>query len=82
MTRHQMIADINSTLEKLPEERLEMMAEFAKAWASPSMFSSLNETDRAEIDAALDELDRGEGIAGTVVFGDLHKRIAAARTAK
>ena len=78
MTRKQAIAQINATLERLPDERLEAMAELAEAWTRPTAFSTLSPSDRAEIDAALDELDRGEGVGWDSVKASLEAKLKAA----
>ena len=80
MTRAQAIDLIRSKLDTLPDDRLEALAEMANALDKATMYSTLNDAEKAEIDAALDELDRGEGIPGGVVFGELRQRIAAAKT--
>lgn len=78
MTRQQAIDRINATLVRLPDERLEAMAEIADAWTKPTVFSSLSPSERTEIDAALDELDRGEGIDWNTVKSGLDAKIKAA----
>jgi hypothetical protein len=78
MTRTDAIAEINATLETLPDERLEMLAELAQSWTRPTVFSSLSDTEKAEIDAALDELDRGEGVAWGAVRAELDAKLKAA----
>ncbi len=79
MTRTEAIAQINATLEQLTDERLQTMAELAKAWTRPTIYSTRTEAEKGQIDAALDELDRGEGIPGEQVFTELRQRIAAAK---
>ena len=78
MTRKQAINQINATLERLPDELLETLAELAEAWTQPSVFSSLSESEKAEINAALDELDRGEGIDWKIVKADLDAQLKTA----
>ena len=79
MTRKQAINQINATLERLPDKRLEALAELAETWTQPSIYSSLSELERAEIDAALDDLDRGEGIDWKIVRTDLDALSAVRR---
>ena len=80
MTRAQAIDLIRAKLDTLPDERVEVLAEIAHAWDSPTVFSTLSDAERAELDAAVDELDRGEGIPGDQVFTELRQRIAAAKS--
>lgn len=62
MTRDQAIDLIKSKLATLPDDRVEALAELAQAYAEPTVYSTLSETETARIDAALDRLDRGEGV--------------------
>ncbi len=78
MTRTQAIDLIKSKLDQLPDERVETLAEMAKAWTEPTIYSTLHDAEKAEIDAALDELDRGEGIPWETVNADLDAKIKAA----
>lgn len=80
MTRTQAIDLIKAKLDTLPDDRLELLAEVASAMDRPTVYSTLSDADKAGIDDALDELDRGEGIPGEQVFGELRQRIAAAKT--
>ena len=80
MTRTQAIDLIRAKLDTLPDERVEVLAEIAEAWDSPTVFSTLSDAERSELDAAVDELDRGEGIPGEQVFTGLRQRIAAAKS--
>lgn len=69
-------------VKQLPEERQRYAAELLEHIASEpgaSVYSSLTATEKAEIDAALDELDRGEGVAWDTVKLDLEARILASR---
>ena len=79
MTRTQAIDLILAKLATLPDEPVEVLAKIAEAWDRPSVYSTLGDHEKAEIDAALDELHRGEGIAGEQVFSQLRQRIAAAK---
>ena len=58
---------------------MQAFAEITEAWTRPTVYSTLSEAEKAEIDAALDKLDRGEGIPGERVFAELRARIAAAK---
>ena len=80
MTRTQAIDLIRAKLDTLPDERVEVLAEIAEAWDSPTVFSTLSDAERSELDAAVDELDRGEDIPGEQVFAGLRQRIAAAKS--
>ena len=80
MTRTQAIDLIRAKLDHLPDDRLEVLAEVATAGDRPTVYSTLTDLERAEIDLALDELDRGEGVQGSQVFSELQQRIAAAKT--
>lgn len=62
MTRTEAIDLIKAKLDELPAERVEMLAEMAKAWSEPTVYSTLSDAEKAEIDDALDRLDRGEGV--------------------
>ncbi len=77
MTRAQAIDLIKAKLDELPDERVEMLAEMAQAWSGPSVYSTLSDAEKAEIDAALDELDRGEGVPWETVRADLEAKIHA-----
>lgn len=78
MRRNETIAHINATLAELPEDRLDDLAEIAAAWTRPTVYSSLSDTDKAAIDAALDALDRGEGVAWETVKAELDATLKAA----
>ena len=80
MTRTQAIDLIRAKLDTLPDDRIEALAEVASAWDKPTVYSTLGDADKADIDAAVDELDRGEGIPGEQVFGEMRQRIAAAKS--
>jgi DNA-binding MurR/RpiR family transcriptional regulator len=80
-----MIKVLEQAIEKvkaLPEERQRYAAEVLEQIAGAgqgSIYATLSDTDKAEIDAALDELDRGEGVAWHSVKLDLEGRIRATR---
>jgi predicted transcriptional regulator len=75
MTRTQAIDLIKDKLEELPDERVEALAELASAWSKPTVYSTLSDAEKAEIDAALDELDRGEGVPWETIAADLEAKI-------
>lgn len=78
MTRTEAIDLIKAKLDQLPAERVEMLAEMAQAWTEPTVYSTLSDAEKAEIDAALDELDRGDGVPWETVKDDLDAKIKAA----
>ena len=61
MARTETIAEINATLERLPDDRLNDLAALATAWTHPTVYSTLDDAERNAIDHAVDALDRGEG---------------------
>ena len=79
MTRADTIAQIAANVEKLNDEQLEGLAAFTTTLVQPSVYSTLSSADKVALDAALDRLDRGEGIPGDEVFTRLDARIAAAK---
>jgi hypothetical protein len=79
MTRAEAIARIAANAEKLNDEQLAGLAAFTTALVRPSVYSSLPPAEKAMLDAALDRLDRGEGIPGEDVFRRLDARIASAK---
>ena len=78
--RSDAISVIKSKLDELPDDRIEALAELAQAWSRPSVYSTLADSEKAEIDKALDELDRGEGVPWETGATDLEARIKAARS--
>ena len=78
MTRTQAIDLIKSKLDELPDERVETLAAMAQAWTEPTVYSTLGDADKAEIDAALDRLDCGEGIPLEGVKARLDAKLKAA----
>lgn len=78
MTRSQAVDIIKARLDALPDERVEALAELADAWSRPTVFSTLSDAEKAEIDAAIEELDRGEGVPWGTVKADLDAKIKAA----
>jgi hypothetical protein len=80
MTRSEAIAQIAANAEKLNDEQLEGLAAFTSTLVLPSVYSTLSPPEKAAIDAALDRLDRDEGIPGEEVFARFDARIAAVKT--
>ena len=78
MPRNETIDQINVALQELPDDRLQDLAALATAWARPTAYSALSDTDRTAIDAALDALDRGEGVAWETVKDGLDAKLKAA----
>ena len=55
-----------------------MLAKMAEAWSrKPTVYETLSDADKAEIDAALDRLDRGEGVPWETVKADMEAKIVA-----
>ena len=79
MTRSEAMAQIAANAEKLDDDQLEGLAAFTAALVGPSIYSALSPVDKAALEAALDRLDRGEGVPGDEVFARLDARIASAR---
>ena len=77
MTRTQAIDLIKAKLDELTDERVETLAEMTKAWSEPTVYSTLSDAEKAEIDVALDELDRGEGVPWETVKADLDAKVKA-----
>lgn len=69
---------ITKTLPSLDDERLALMAEIARSWAGPTVYSTLVPDEQGKIDAALDRLDAGQGIPSEEVFAKLADRLKAA----
>jgi hypothetical protein len=80
MSRSEGIAQIATNAEKLNDEQLAGLAGFTSALVQPSVYSTLQSAEKALLDAALDRLDRGEGMPGEDVFRRMDARIAAAKT--
>ena len=79
MTRAEAIDLIQAKLPTLADERVEVLAELARAWGGPCVYESLPDTEKAAIETALDELDRGEGIPWNAVRHDLDAKLKKAR---
>ena len=78
MSRAQALAEIEAVLPTLADEHVLALADLARRWQEPSVYSTLSQAERAEIDAALDRLDRGEGGPGDAALDRIDARIAAA----
>ena len=78
MTRTEAIDLIQAKLKALPDERVEVLAELAQAWTTPTVYSTLPVAEQTAIGLALDELDRGEGVAWDSVATDLAQKLKAA----
>jgi hypothetical protein len=79
MTRAEAIAQIAANAEKLNDDQLEGLVALTSTLVQPSVYSTLSPGDKAVLDAALDRLDRGEGVSGEDVFARVDARIAAAK---
>jgi hypothetical protein len=79
VTRSEAISQIAANAEKLNDDQLEGLAAFTTALVRPTAYSTLPPEEKVMIDAALDRLDRGEGIPGEEVFSRLDERIATVK---
>jgi hypothetical protein len=79
MNRTQAIDLIVAMLDTLPDDRIEVIAEVVTTSNKSTVYSTLSDAGKADVDAALDELDRGEGSPGEQLFSEMHQRIAAAK---
>ena len=78
MTRTEAMTIISATLPTLDDEHLASMAELAKWWAGPSVYSTLSGSHRAQIDEALVRLDAGQKLPAETVFSDIAAKLKAA----
>jgi hypothetical protein len=75
MNRTETIDRIKATLAVLPDEQLDALAELTRAWSAPSVYSQLSESEKHDIDAALDRFDAGEGVPWEDVKGRLQAKL-------
>ena len=80
MTRTQAIAVINSQLDVLTDERVEALAALAQAWSEPTAYSTLSDIEKADVESALDRLDRGLGIPWDEAKSRFRARLSVAGT--
>ena len=78
MTRHQNISLITSKLAELSEDQLAALADMAQAFTSGTVYETLSDDDKAEIDRALDRLDSGKGVPWSEAKARLEARLKAA----
>lgn len=79
MIRVQAIELIKAKPDELPDKRIDMLAELADAWTRKStVYETLSDADKTEIDTALHRLDRGEGIPSDTVRARLDAKLKAA----
>jgi hypothetical protein len=78
MTRHEAIATITAKLGALPDEQVSALADMVQTLSASSVFASLSTADRAALDAAVDSLDRGEGIDLDTIEAALDAKLRAA----
>lgn len=78
MNRTETIDLIKAKLDELPDEQLDALAELTKAWSEPSVYSTLSETAKQDIEAALDRLDAGEGVPWEDVKARLQAKLRSA----
>ena len=78
MTRTETIDLIKAKLDELPDEQLDALAELTKSWSEPSVYSQLPETEKRDIEAALDRLDAGEAVPWEDVKARLQAKLRSA----
>ena len=78
MIRTETIDLIKAKLDELPDEQLDALAELTKSWSEPSVYSQLPETEKRDIEAALDRLDAGEGVPWEDVKARLQAKLRSA----
>lgn len=78
MTRSETIDLIRTRLEKLTDDQLAAMADMARAGSESTVYETLSDAEKSEIDAALDRLDRGEGVPLNDVKARLDAKLQAA----
>ena len=78
MTRTQSIDQIKAQLDELSDDQLAVLADMASTLAQSSVYATLDDADKAQIDAALDRLDAGQGVAWADVKSRLGARLKAA----
>lgn len=78
MNRAEAIATVESAIDNLSDERLEMLADVVRSWSGNTVFSSLPERERQALDEAFQSLDRGEGVLLDTVDASLEARLKAA----
>jgi hypothetical protein len=75
------IARITTACQQLDDAQLADIEEYATSMLGPSVYSTLSESDRLAIDAAIAELDRGEKVSGPEFMAELKAGISAAKAA-
>ncbi len=78
MNRTETIEMITARLEALTDEQLAAIADMARAAAARPVYATLSDREKAEIEAALDRLDRGEGVPIENVRAKLDAKLRAA----
>jgi hypothetical protein len=73
------IARITAACEQLDDDQLDHIVQLATSMLGPSVYSTLSEAERREIDEAIARLDRGESIDGPEAMARLRARIADAK---
>lgn len=81
MSRMETIARITAACEQLDDDQLTDVAQLATSMLGPSVYSTLSDRERGEIDEAIASLDRGEKIAGPDLIAELKAGIASAKAA-
>ena len=78
MTRTEAITKIQSSLGTLPDAQLAALADMVQSWSKPTVFSTLTPAERADLDAAIDSLVRGEGVDLDIVDAAIDAKLKAA----
>lgn len=78
MTRTEAIEKITSNVSQLDDEQLAALADYTAWLAVPSVYSALPPVEKAALDAALDDLDRGAGVPWSTVKDELDTMLKAA----
>ncbi len=78
MTRTEAIEKITSNVSQLDDEQLAALADYTAWLAAPSVYSTLPPAEKAALDAALDDLDRGAGVPWSTVKDELDAMLKAA----
>lgn len=81
MSKIETIARITAACQHLDDTQLADIEELATSMLGPSVYSTLSESERREIDEAIASLDRGEKVSGPEFMAELKAGIASAKAA-